>query len=304
MTNPIVSICCVTYNHAKFIRKALEGFLMQEPPTGVSADEPWYEILIHDDASTDGTTEIVKEYATKYPDRIFPLYETENQYSRGADVDYFNFSRVRGKYVAYCEGDDYWIDPQKLQKQFDFMEAHPEMSICFHKANVLTDNEFDSRLYENLEEREYSAAEIYKDWLVPTCSIFFKSEYLSYVKNNPAIVYGDIYLFLTLAEHGKIYNLNFSGAVYRRNSGGVSQKGNAEIYKKLLGQYEYMEKRFLTKDLVCISRNMQEMYLKCIISSPIFQSQWKYRLKYMNRHPHLWFTRFGLVTIYHAIKGK
>jgi glycosyltransferase involved in cell wall biosynthesis len=96
------------------------------------------EILIHDDCSTDGTTEIIREYEAKYPDLIFPLYEEENQYQQGkaAEIDFYNYRRARGKYIAYCEGDDYWTDPLKLQKQVDFMEANPEYSVCFHDFQV------------------------------------------------------------------------------------------------------------------------------------------------------------------------
>lgn len=127
MTTPLVSVCCITYNHASFIRKCLDGFLMQQ------TDFP-IEILIHDDCSTDGTTEIIKEYAAQYPDLIFPLYEEVNQYQQGkaTEIDFYNYRRARGKYIAYCEGDDYWTDPLKLQKQVDFMELHPEYSVCFH----------------------------------------------------------------------------------------------------------------------------------------------------------------------------
>lgn len=131
MTNPLVSICCITYNHAQFIRKCLDGFLMQK------TDFP-IEILIHDDCSTDGTTEIIREYEAKYPDLIFPLYEEENQYQQGkaAEIDFYNYRRARGKYIAYCEGDDYWTDPLKLQKQVDFLEANPEYSVCFHNYKI------------------------------------------------------------------------------------------------------------------------------------------------------------------------
>ena len=98
MNTPLVSICCVTYNHALFIRKCLDGFLMQETDFPV-------EILIHDDCSTDGTTEIIREYEAKYPDLIFPLYEEENQYQQGkaAEIDLYNYRRARGKYIAYFQ---------------------------------------------------------------------------------------------------------------------------------------------------------------------------------------------------------
>ena len=130
---PLVSICCITYNHRDFIRDALDGFLSQR------TDFP-YEILINDDASTDGTADIIREYEQKYPEKIRALLQTENQYSKGITnpSGAFNFPRVRGRYVAMCEGDDYWTDPEKLQKQVDYMEAHPDCSLCFHSARIIT----------------------------------------------------------------------------------------------------------------------------------------------------------------------
>ena len=127
----MVSICCITFNQKDYIRDALEGFLKQK--TDFS-----YEILIHDDASGDGTGEIIREYAQRFPERIFPILQTENQYSKGLTniSGTFNFPRARGRYIAMCEGDDYWTDENKLQQQVDFMEAHPDCSICFHSAAV------------------------------------------------------------------------------------------------------------------------------------------------------------------------
>ena len=126
-----VSIICNTYNHEKYIRKALEGFLMQKTDFA-------YEVLVHDDASTDSTAEIIGEYEAKYPDIIKPIYETENQYSQhNGMISKLQYGRVQGKYIAICEGDDYWIDPLKLQKQFDAMEKHPELDICAHKSIVV-----------------------------------------------------------------------------------------------------------------------------------------------------------------------
>ena len=127
----MVSICCITYNQASYIRDALEGFVNQKTDFA-------YEVLIHDDASTDGTADIIREYADRYPDLIFPILQTENQYSKGLTnvSGTFNFPRARGKYIAMCEGDDYWTDDRKLQKQVDYLEANPGCSLCFHSAKV------------------------------------------------------------------------------------------------------------------------------------------------------------------------
>ena len=124
----MVSICCITYNQEAYIRDALDGFIKQK------TNFQW-ELLIHDDASTDRTAEIIREYAKRYPDRIFPILQTENQYSQGLTniSGTFNFPRARGKYIAMCEGDDYWTDETKLQRQVDFMEAHPGCSLCQRK---------------------------------------------------------------------------------------------------------------------------------------------------------------------------
>lgn len=228
----IVSICCITYNHAPFIRKALEGFLMQEPPTGVSADEPWYEILIHDDCSTDGTTEIIKEYAAKYPDRIFPLYETENQYSKVGvgRMDLFNYKRVRGRYMAYCEGDDFWTDPHKLQKQVDFMEVHPDHSICFHECEV-----YESQTGRTYTEPNKSPANMTSGGVNVTSDMFMRREFpaqpltmlmrtsmynLKWFDMYPG--YRDTHEVYNLLRVGKGYYMDFYGGTYIKHPGGIS----------------------------------------------------------------------------------
>lgn len=123
----IVSIKCTAYNHEKYIRETLEGFIMQKTNFR-------FEAIVHDDASTDNTADIIREYAEKYPDIIKPIYETENQYSKkdGSLLRIMN-EASRGKYFALCEGDDYWTDPYKLQKQVDFLESHPDYVLCSHR---------------------------------------------------------------------------------------------------------------------------------------------------------------------------
>jgi len=125
---PMISICCTAYNHEKYIAEAIESLLMQK------TSYP-FEILVHDDASTDNTAKVIKKYEKDFPELIKPIYQTENQYSKNNHVGYFfNTLRAKGKYMAICEGDDYWTDPLKLQKQVDYLEANPQCSLCTHAA--------------------------------------------------------------------------------------------------------------------------------------------------------------------------
>lgn len=127
MTNEImVSIICNAYNHEPYIAQCLDGIVMQKTNFV-------FEVLVHDDASTDKTADIIRTYEKKYPHLIKPIYQTENQYYKGG-FEQFQYPRVQGKYVAICEGDDYWTDPLKLQKQYNAMEAHPEIDMCAHAA--------------------------------------------------------------------------------------------------------------------------------------------------------------------------
>ena len=129
MENEIkISVICLAYNHEKYIRKCLDGFVMQK--TNFK-----YEVLINDDCSTDNTAQIIREYEEKYPDIIKPIYQTENQHSKGVKITrQILLPLAKGKYVAFCEGDDYWCDESKLQTQFDAMEANPNCKMCVHKV--------------------------------------------------------------------------------------------------------------------------------------------------------------------------
>jgi len=129
----MVSVCCLAYNHEKYIRQCLKGFVMQK--TNFK-----FEVLIHDDASTDGTADIIREYEEKYPDIIKPIYQTENQYSQGIKISWkYQYPRAKGKYIALCEGDDYWCDENKLQKQFDALE-NSEAVFCSHFVRCINEN--------------------------------------------------------------------------------------------------------------------------------------------------------------------
>lgn len=138
---PLVSIRCLAYNQEQYIVQTLEGFLMQET-------EYPFEIVIHDDASTDKTTDIIREYEQRFPKIIKPIYETENRYSKhDGSLSRMMRDACHGKYIAFCEGDDYWIDPSKLQTQVKWMEEHPEYTMCCSNANVVSSREIDWTRY-------------------------------------------------------------------------------------------------------------------------------------------------------------
>lgn len=129
-----VSVYCLAYNHEKYITKTLEGFVNQ-------ITDFRFEVFVHDDASTDHTADIIREYANKYPSIIKPIFQQENQYSKGTAI-FLNFiyPKMQGKYIASCEGDDYWNDPYKLQKQFDALETHLECSLSTHKVQCCNED--------------------------------------------------------------------------------------------------------------------------------------------------------------------
>ncbi len=127
----MVSVSCSTYNHEKYIERCLQGLVMQK--TNFK-----YEVIVHDDASTDGTASIIRKYYEMYPEKIVPILQTENQYSKGVSVfNTFLSPKIKGKYIALCEGDDYWVDEYKLQKQYDAMERNPECSMCVHSTTCV-----------------------------------------------------------------------------------------------------------------------------------------------------------------------
>lgn len=207
-----VSIHCLTYNHEKYLRKTFDSFLFQK--TNFK-----FEVLVHDDASTDNTQEIIREYAEKYPDIFKPLCQKENQHSKGVRVSkVYNLPRAIGKYVAYCEGDDYWSDADKLQKQYDIMEQHPECSMCVHPVRVVSENgalteETIPRYFLDegvIEEREFLRQELINGWAAQTSSYFVRNEYLQeYLKEWPSfaqmMMVGDLPLVLYMITRGKIY---------------------------------------------------------------------------------------------------
>ena len=215
-----VSICCITYNHVDFIRDAINSFINQKTTFN-------YEILIHDDCSTDGTTEILSEYEKKYPNLIRVIYESKNQFSleeKKALIMDLTVPFAKGKYIAICEGDDFWCDENKLQKQYDILESHEEYSCSFHDAkicdyngHILSDSLLKSKKeYDKEKSKAYDCNEIIKMDFYPTASIFFRKECIeqtpSYFRTG---VCEDLPIRISLAASGKSFCFNNSMSVYR-----------------------------------------------------------------------------------------
>ena len=220
MSKVKLSILCITYNHAKFIRQALDGFVMQK------TNFP-FEVIIHDDASTDGTAEIIKENAEQYPDIIKPIFQTKNQWVQGKlPLVHFMLDKVQGEYVAMCEGDDYWTDVYKLQKQVDFLDENPDFSVCFHPVNVVWQDK--SKPDSIFPTHEYifnkdvlSLQDLLKQNFIQTNSVVYRWNMTrdDWPKQN--FLPADYLFHLIHAKHGKIKYMDEVMAVYRKHSGGV-----------------------------------------------------------------------------------
>ena len=214
----MVTIRCITYNHERYIRQCLEGFIMQKTNFR-------FEAIVHDDASTDGTANIIREYAKKYPDIIKPIIETENQYSKlDGSIQRIMNEHIHGKYVAMCEGDDYWIDPLKLQKQVDFLESNSEYSMCAHNAFVFYQQKNDACLFNKTSySGDLSVHDAIHAWKIPTASILVLSEVAKEYPSWLAVIYsGDYSLILRTLLKGKIYLISDIMSVYRVSYVGYS----------------------------------------------------------------------------------
>ena len=221
MQLPLVSICSITYNHAPYIRQCLDGFLMQK--TNFK-----YEIIIHDDASTDGTAEIIKEYAEKYPDLITPIFQTENQFSKGLRGFYarFVYPRAKGKYIALCDGDDYWTDPLKLQKQVDFLEDNPDYVMSSHRFKTLNQENktFYDDWYGNLNsnvEYDFEKFITFKEWYTQPLSVLFLRSSLNLEQYYKYKYSRDLTLFYNILKKGRGIMFNEFMGVYRLHYSGI-----------------------------------------------------------------------------------
>ena len=272
-TIPLVSIVCNTYQHVNYIAEAINSFLMQETTFPV-------EILVHDDASTDGTADIVKRYAEEYPCLINPIYQKENQFSKGVKpFANFQFPRARGKYIAFCEGDDYWTDPHKLSKQVDFLEHFPDYVFCYTRFNVLDEKsgirepDQNEHYFTNYNGIEFNFEVFAKGWHMGTQTLVFKKEALEKNNHFSNPKFRDTFLICDLLTVGKGYCLSNFSAVYRLHPGGIySPKSKAEKAKIATEIYKEI---FLTyKDNDCLKSKYHYFtneYIKILLDNNLYK---------------------------------
>jgi glycosyltransferase involved in cell wall biosynthesis len=215
---PVLTICCITFNHERYIAQALDGFLKQRTDFPV-------EIIVHDDCSTDRTASIVRDYQNRHPGLIRAVLRVENQYAQGKRIMPMFADWVDGEFVAVCEGDDFWTDPEKLQRQVDYLRTHPKAAGCFHdtsvvddEGKVIADSYFDSQRI-SFSRHDVLATLLSRE---PTCSLVFRRTVFApplpaWYLRRPS----DLYLDLLITEYGTFDFIRRNMGSYRRHASGV-----------------------------------------------------------------------------------
>ncbi len=230
-TNPSVSIICLTYNQEKYVRECFEGFVMQQTSFP-------FEVLVYDDASTDNTPSIIHEYTNKYPNIFHPTLYKENNFSKGLGYVglYTGIKDAQGKYVAYCEGDDYWTDPLKLQKQVDFLEAHPSYEVCAHETLVRNENyprtdgllfsQMNKNLFVSTTKKHYTFEDSLTGNIFHISSLMYRNFSLVLPSWIASISACDMILFMLLAQKGDMFVMPNAMSVYRGHEGSVTSSNS------------------------------------------------------------------------------
>lgn len=230
---PVVSVCCITFNHENYISQAIDSFLEQE------TNFP-FEILIHDDASTDGTTEIVKKYQDDFPNIIKTVIQTENQYSKHPIMaPRFLYPIARGKYIALCEGDDYWIADYKLQKQVNFLNNNNKYSMYAHAVQVVDEVIVKKPFYPNVKwnKEKNNFLDVLNNHFIPTPSLLFRNELVDFPFSglkSVGLLAGDMAIELFMASKGFCYYDTEVMGVYRNHDDGITKNTNRNYEKDIL----------------------------------------------------------------------
>lgn len=278
---PLVTICCITYNHAAYIRECLNGFLMQE--TNFK-----FEVVIHDDASTDETQSIIKEYCEKYPNVFSPIFQHVNQYSRGIKsiIQTFCVPQFRGKYIAMCEGDDYWIDPYKLQKQVDFLESHPDYGMCYTKVKRY--NQQNKKYIDVWGGANETMDKLLIENTIPTLTaVFHKAIYYDYLTeihpSKRGWLMGDYPIWLYIAQNSKIKFINETTGVYRICNESASHSNDLEKIIRFNNSYHDIRTWYNSRQNTVPQEKLDQNQAVLLFNSSVFRSSKEYAKLYYKR---------------------
>ncbi|GAB1234027.1 glycosyltransferase [Ferrigenium sp. UT5] len=279
---PLVSICCATYNHVLYLQDALQGFLAQETHFP-------FEIIIRDDASTDGTVDIAREFAAKYPRIIRTIFERENQYSRGVRPNPAMVPHARGSYIALCEGDDYWIVTDKLEKQVALLNKCANCSMCVAQT-VVCKYENNNSVCERIlgTEKDYLDFEDIKRTYVHTSTYLIRTDFYKKALDQYAgkIGFSDTALRYILADIGPFVQLKEIVSVYRVTGGGLWT--SLERTKQVEWEIELAESfyaNFNPKYRTYFSGKLYQLY-RLILQSGVYSFNQKGALKNYLRYLH------------------
>jgi glycosyltransferase involved in cell wall biosynthesis len=257
----LVSVVVTCFNYENFITQTLDSILMQHANFKV-------EILINDDASADKSALILQEYERNYPNLFKIIYQKENQYSKGIKP-WFDilFPQAKGKYIALCEGDDYWTDPFKLQKQVDFLENNTDVNICFHRASLLKNGIYSlHEIPDNIENETFSFIELLRHYnFITTASVLFrKPENFIIPSRFSNIPFGDLGLYqLITMDNKKIYCLNEVMSVYRIHDKGVwSGLSQLDAHTKYLAFYNNIYEGLNTAEKKVVLQKIKNISVK------------------------------------------
>lgn len=281
---PLLSIFCLTYNHEHYIKNALDGFTSQQTNF-------CFDIYIHDDCSLDNTVQIIKEYKKKN-NHINLLCEAENQYVKGGNI-WSRFPIVKSKYIAICEGDDYWTDPLKLQRQVDFLETHAEYSMSTENGLVINASGCMYN-FSNNDTKDVIMKELLYQRQFPTASVVMRNKYFREILNFDFPVF-DTFIWTYMSQKGKIHYRNIISSVYRRIDG-VTERDkikwaylvesfNRNLYSKLDVPKEIIKERNKTQVLDCYfgykeAKQQKQYRIACDLLCKCFSYDTRFFLKY------------------------
>lgn len=270
--NPLLSVVMITYGHEKYIRESIEGVFIQKTNFPI-------ELIISNDCSPDNTDEIVNKTIKNAPQNIKVKY-FRHQENIGMNRNHqWALQQTKGKYVAICDGDDYWINENKLQTQVDYLEQNPDYTICCHNFKILDKNTLleESFLDKLHIKNSYTIEDLSKNNIIATLTAVFRNKKIIYPDWTKEAPLGDLILFLNIAQEGEIKYFHEKWAVYRKNVGvwhknKVDHLKMIELYSNLINDYKHLKK--VKNNLNTIRKKYIKAFLKELKPIEIFKSSY------------------------------